>query len=84
MKYIENLVNMKINTITADDLLRYAKKADISVTKKQAEHMAAFLRGKNFNIFDHKDRTIIIKEIAKIAGPKTAKEINNLFKLFTQ
>ncbi|MFS8652340.1 MAG: DUF2624 domain-containing protein [Caldibacillus sp.] len=82
MKFIENMINMKLNTITGNDLLKYAEKANISVTKSQAEQVAAFIRGKNFNLFDDRDRTKIIKEIARIAGPKTAKQVNDIFKMF--
>ena len=82
MKYIEQLINMKLNTITGNDLLKYAEKVNIAVTKQQADQVAAFIRGKNFNLFNDHDRTTIIKEIAKIAGPKTARQVNDLFKMF--
>lgn len=79
MKFIQNMINMKINVITSDELLKYARQYNINLSKPQAEKISAFLKGKNFDIFKDQTRTQIIREIAKIAGPNTAKEINKLF-----
>ncbi|MCR2820411.1 DUF2624 domain-containing protein [Lederbergia panacisoli] len=79
MKFIQNMVNMKINVMTTDELMKYAGQYNIKLSRPQAEKIAAFLRGKNFDVFDDKSRSQIIREVAKIAGPNTAKEINKLF-----
>ncbi|MBS4199687.1 DUF2624 domain-containing protein [Bacillus sp. FJAT-49732] len=84
MKLIQNMINMKVNVITADELLKYAGQYNINISRSQAEKVAAFLRGKNFDIFNDQTRSQIIREVAKIAGPKTAKEINKLFIQFTR
>ncbi|MBS4194700.1 DUF2624 domain-containing protein [Lederbergia citri] len=84
MKLIQNMINMKINVITSEELLKYAKQYNINVSKAQAEKIAAFLRGKNFDIFNDRTRSQIIREVAKISGPNTAKEINKLFIQFTR
>ncbi|MBW8348129.1 DUF2624 domain-containing protein [Bacillus sp. IITD106] len=84
MKFIQNMINMKINVITSEELLKYARQYNINVSKAQAEKIAAFLRGKNFDIFNDRTRSQIIREVAKIAGPTTAKEINKLFIQFTR
>lgn len=78
------MINMKVNVITADELLKYAGQYNINISRSQAEKVAAFLRGKNFDIFNDQTRSQIIREVAKIAGPKTAKEINKLFIQFTR
>ncbi|WP_059171157.1 DUF2624 domain-containing protein [Bacillus sp. FJAT-27445] len=83
MKIFENIINHKINTITADELLNYAAEFSISINRSQAGKIAEYLRGKQVNIFDSAQRVAIIKEIAKIAGPETAKEVNKLFLKFT-
>ncbi|MBS4217134.1 DUF2624 domain-containing protein [Bacillus sp. FJAT-49711] len=79
MKFIQNMINMKINVITTDELLKYAGQYNIKLSRVQSEKIAAFLRGKNFDVFNDKTRSQIIREVAKIAGPNTAKEINKLF-----
>ncbi|WP_374706881.1 DUF2624 domain-containing protein [Bacillus sp. J14TS2] len=83
LKLIKNMVNLKVNMITAEELLKYAKQFNFEVSRDEAEKVAAYLRGKNLDIFDDRTRSQIIREIAKIAGPKTAKELNKLFIQFT-
>ena len=84
MKIFENIVNHKVNNITGDELLKYAEPFKLQITKSQANKIAQYLRSTKVNIFDDKERVILIKEIAKIAGPETAKEVNKLFVLFTK
>ncbi|MBY0122364.1 DUF2624 domain-containing protein [Bacillus sp. S/N-304-OC-R1] len=79
MKIFENIINHKINNITADELLKYGNQFQISITKQQAAKIADYLKGKNINIFNDAERTKIVKEIARIAGPDTAKQVNQLF-----
>ena len=84
MKIFENVINHKINTITGDELFKYAEQFNIKVNRQQAYKVAQYLRGKNVNIFDDRERSTLIKEIAKIAGPETAREVNKLFVKFTK
>lgn len=83
LKIFENIINHKINTISGEELLRYAKQFNISVTEQETNKVAEYLRSTKVNIFNNKDRTRLIKEIAKISGSKTAREVNQLFLLFT-
>lgn len=84
MKIFENIINHKVSTITADELLKYGEQFQISISKEQANKIAAYLRGKRINIFDDSERTKLVKAIAKIAGPETAREVNRLFIQFTK
>ncbi|WP_421379888.1 DUF2624 domain-containing protein [Bacillus salacetis] len=82
MKLLQNVVNHKINNITGDDLLSYGKQFGVKISPEQAKKIAAYLRGKNINIFNDAERSKVVKEIAKIAGPATAKEVNKIFTKF--
>lgn len=84
VRIFENIINHKINTISADELLKYAEQFNISVNRQQARKIAEYLRGKNVNIFDDAVRARLVKEIAKLAGPETAREVNKLFMQFTK
>jgi hypothetical protein len=84
VKIFESVINHKINTITTDELLKYAQQFNIKVKREQAKKIAEYLRGKQVNIFNPTERVTLIKEIAKIAGPETAKEVNKLFTQFTK
>jgi hypothetical protein len=80
----ENIINHKIGSITAEELLKYASQFNISISKTQAEKIAGYLRGKKVNIFNDSERTALIKQIARITNPETAREVNKLFVKFTK
>ncbi|NMD71872.1 DUF2624 domain-containing protein [Bacillus sp. DNRA2] len=84
VKIFENIINYKLKTITRDELLKYANQFNVNLSKNQAELIAQYLRSTTLNIFNDTERAQVIKEIAKIAGPETAKEINKLFITFTK
>ncbi|WP_057764998.1 DUF2624 domain-containing protein [Cytobacillus praedii] len=84
MKIFENIINHKVGTITGDELMKYGKQFQIIITKQQADKIADYLRGKQVNIFNDDERSRVVKEIAKIAGPETARAVNKLFIQFTK
>jgi hypothetical protein len=84
MAIFQNIINHKIRTITADELLKYAAQFQISINNAQAQKIAGYLRGKQVNIFIDSERTALIKEIARITDPETAREVNKLFIQFTK
>ncbi|MFD2446084.1 DUF2624 domain-containing protein [Bacillus sp. CGMCC 1.16607] len=84
MKIFENIINHKINTITTEELLKYAQQFQVKISREHAKKIADYLRNEKVNIFDDKARSTLIKEIARIAGPETAKEVNRLFIQFTK
>ncbi|MCR8850611.1 DUF2624 domain-containing protein [Rossellomorea sp. SC111] len=79
MKLLQNVINHKINNITNDELLKHAKQYNISLTSQQATSIVASVKGKNINIFDDTKRSKLVKDLAKVIGPRKAKEINQLF-----
>ncbi|MFC7783256.1 MULTISPECIES: DUF2624 domain-containing protein [unclassified Rossellomorea] len=79
MKLLQNVINHKINNITNEELLKYAKQYNISLTSQEATSIVASVKGKNINIFDDKKRSKLVKDLARIIGPTKAKEINQLF-----
>ena len=84
MKLIQNMINFKVNSITGDELYKYAKQFNVSLSKGDAEKIATYLRGKRVDLFNDQSRAQVIKEIAKITSPETAKQINQIFIQFTK
>ena len=79
MKLLQNVINHKINSITREELLKYAKQYSISLTTQQANTIVSHVQGKKINIFNDIQRSKLVKELAKSIGPAKAKEINQLF-----
>ncbi len=83
MKLLEKIVNHRLNRLTKEDLMEYAKQHGIMITIHQAENISGLMRGKNINIFDSAERVRLIKQISTITSPAIAKKINILFQEFT-
>ena len=84
MSIFQNIINHKLNTMTADELLQYANQYQISLSRKEATQIADYVKGKKVNIFNDGERSQLIKELAKITNIHTAKEVNRLLSSFTK
>ena len=47
MKILESIINHKVNTMTAEELLKYANQFQISITKEQAAQIASVFKREN-------------------------------------
>ena len=84
MSIFQNIINHKLNTMTADELLQYANQYQISLSRKEASQIANYVKGKKVNIFNDGERSQLIRELAKITNIHTAKEVNKLLSSFTK
>lgn len=84
MSIFQNIINHKLNTMTADELLQYANQYQISLSRKEATQIADYVKGKKVNIFNDGERSQLIRELAKITNIHTAKEVNRLLSSFTK
>lgn len=84
MILFQQIINQKMNTITADELMSYSRQFNIPLSREQAKKVADAIRGKNINIFDANERMALIKKIAGITSPETAKQVNSLFQKFVK
>jgi hypothetical protein len=84
MSIFQNIINHKLNTMTADELLQYADQYQISLSRKEASQIANYVKGKKVNIFNDGERSQLIRELAKITNIHTAKEVNKLLSSFTK
>jgi hypothetical protein len=84
MSIFQNIINHKLNTMTADELLQYANQYQISLSRNEATRIANYIKGKKVNIFNDGERSQLIRELAKITNIHTAKEVNRLLSSFTK
>lgn len=80
---IQKIVLQRLNQITANDLLRYAKQYGVSLTSNQATEVAKLMNGKNVNIFNDAERNQLLKQVEAITSKQTAQTVNDLFNQFT-
>lgn len=79
MKLFESIVNLKINRITASELLDFAGQNGLTLKKTEAEEITKLIRGKSVNIFDQTERKQLLKNIEKITGAEKAQKIEKIF-----
>jgi hypothetical protein len=79
LKLFESIVNLKINRITASELLDFAGQQGLTLSKTEAEDITKLIRGKSINIFDQTERKQLLTKIEKITGAKKAKQIEKIF-----
>lgn len=78
MNFIQQMVNRKLNNITANELLKLSNEYQIPITEVQAQKIVSLIKGKNINIYSHTERIDLIKQIAKVTSPSTAQQVNTL------
>ncbi|WP_028399226.1 DUF2624 domain-containing protein [Ectobacillus panaciterrae] len=78
MNIIQQIVNKKLNGITAAELMKLSKDYQITITVEQAQQVTALIKGQNINIYNSAERLELIKKIAKVTSPSTAQQVNML------
>lgn len=84
MKFFQHFINQKAQTITGEELLKYAKGLDIPLKKEEAEKVASRLRSRKADLFNERERANLLREIAAITNEQTAKKLNKLLTTFLQ
>ena len=79
MKFLESIINMKLNSIRPDELLGMAGQYGIKLTFEEAQAVSMELRGKNYNLFNPDQRAYVVNKIAGIIGSERALQIESLF-----
>lgn len=83
MILFQKIINQKLNNISVEELMQYAKQFNISIGRAQAAEVVKTMNGKNINIFNVNERKKLLSQIASITSPQTAQQVNQLFQKFT-
>ncbi len=79
MKFLESIINMKLNNIRRDELLGLARQYGIALTPAEAESICQELRGKNYDLFNPEQRKGIVRRLEEIVGRQRASQVEQLF-----
>lgn len=83
MRFLESIINMKINSIRRDELLQLAKQYGVTLSASEADQICQALRGKNYNLFHPDQRKVVVNKISEIVGIDRARQIEQIFLSFT-
>ncbi len=84
MSIFQSIVNHKINTITTEELLKYAKQFGVALSVNEAKQISSYLRGRQVDIFNKSERAKLLKEIERLTSPATANAVSQLVTQFTK
>ncbi|KKB33245.1 DUF2624 family protein [Bacillus thermotolerans] len=82
MKFLQHFINQRVQTITAEELLKYADGLDIPLRRREAEEIAFRLRRRRVDLFDEYQREELLREVADITGEQTARKLQKLLAMF--
>jgi hypothetical protein len=80
----QSIVNHKINTITTEELLKYAKQFGVAISVNEAKQISSYLRGRQVDIFNKSERAKLLKAIERLTSPATANAVSQLVTQFTK
>ncbi|MBU7593606.1 MULTISPECIES: DUF2624 domain-containing protein [Metabacillus] len=83
MILFQKIINQKLNNISVEELMQYAKQFNITIEHPQATKVVKAMHGKNINIFNVNERKKLLTQIANITSPQTAQQVNQIFQKFT-
>ncbi|RYL91596.1 DUF2624 domain-containing protein [Sporolactobacillus sp. THM7-4] len=76
---IQQIVNQRVNQVSADELYQYAGKYGIPITKNQAARIASRVHGKNIDLFSLSGQSKLQKILSEEIGPQLASELKKRF-----
>ncbi|MDA7026921.1 DUF2624 domain-containing protein [Bacillus sp. CLL-7-23] len=82
MILFQKIVLQRLNQVTADEVLKYAEKYGIHVTKKQALEVEKLVNGKNINIFNEKERIKLLRQVEAVTSKEAVQLLNQLFEQY--
>ncbi|WP_165996753.1 DUF2624 family protein [Bacillus sp. Cs-700] len=76
------LVNFKLNRITAEELLQLSKQYGITLTTGDAKKIVRILKQENIDIANQTQRKRILLKISREVSPSVASRVNKLMSSF--
>ncbi|QHA92613.1 DUF2624 family protein [Bacillus sp. N1-1] len=76
------LVNFKLNRITAEELLQLSKQYGITLTAGDAKKIVQILKQENIDIANQTQRKRILLKISREVNPSVASRVNKLMLSF--
>ncbi|MBZ5749766.1 MULTISPECIES: DUF2624 domain-containing protein [Metabacillus] len=83
MILFQKIINQKLNNISVEELMQYAKQFNVTIDRAQAIQVVKAMQGQNINIFNMTERKQLLAKIARITSPETAQQVNQIFQKFT-
>ncbi|OIJ16715.1 hypothetical protein BKP37_05655 [Anaerobacillus alkalilacustris] len=82
--FILQMVNHKLNTLTKEELIQYAKQYQFKISNAQATKIIAILRSERIDVTNKAQRERILAKVKQQIDAKTEKQVNEMLKQYDQ
>ncbi|MGM7702020.1 DUF2624 family protein [Pseudalkalibacillus sp. Hm43] len=77
--FLQQMINHKLNTLSAEELIALASQYNIQLTNTQATQIVRILREEKIDVANVQQRDRIIKKIEAVTNPQVAQTIQTMF-----
>ncbi|GGA68494.1 DUF2624 domain-containing protein [Ornithinibacillus halotolerans] len=77
--FIKQIIINKMRHITTEDVAHYSKQYGFSISREQAQEISNYVRSKQINPFERREREKMLHDLSKITDRETAIKANKLF-----
>ncbi len=77
--FLQQMINHKLNTLSAEELIALASQYNIQLTNTQASQIVRILREEKIDVANVQQRERIIKKIEAVTNPQVAQTIQTMF-----
>lgn len=77
--FLQQMINHKLNTLSAEELIALASQYNIQLTDSQAAKVVRILREEKIDVANAKQRERILKKIEAVTNPQVAQTIQVMF-----
>lgn len=82
--FILQMVNQKLNTITKEELIQYAKQYQFTITDTQAKKIISILRSETIDVSNQSQRERILAKVKQQIDSNTERQVNQMLKQYDQ
>ncbi|GGE47011.1 hypothetical protein GCM10011391_27270 [Pullulanibacillus camelliae] len=79
---MKQFINLKMNTLTPQELLRLGNKYQLHLSKQQAEKIVGLIKEQKINVFNKSERSQLLQKIALVTNQQIAQQMEYIFSTF--
>jgi len=79
---MKQVINLKMNTLTSQELLRLGNKYQLYLSSQQADKIVELIKERKINVFNSLERSQLLQKITESTNSHIAQQIEYIFSKF--
>ncbi|WP_257345998.1 DUF2624 domain-containing protein [Pseudalkalibacillus decolorationis] len=76
--FLHQMINHKLNNLSAEELIAMASQYNIQITTSQAKQVIRILQQEKIDVADIQQRERLIRQIETVVGPQVAQTVKKM------